>query len=142
MKKENVERLRLRLEQRRWELVSSNNRAREESREDVSGSGTLDYVDYAVHSYDKEFLLSLSSLERRELHQIEEALARMDSGDYGLCQECGEEISEKRLTAVPWARHCIECQELEEQGLLPSYHFEAMREPNPEDMGSSEEAGE
>jgi DnaK suppressor protein len=134
MKKELLAKLRTRLEKRRKELVSSNNRARVESREDISGSGTLDYVDYAVHSYDKEFLLSLSSLERRELHQIEEALARIDEGEYGLCEECGEEISEKRLKAVPWARHCIECQELEEQGLLPSYHFEVMREPNPDDF--------
>lgn len=125
MNKEKIEQLRYQMEQRRRELVSSSNRVRVESREDMSGMGTLDYVDYATHSYDKEFLMSLSSLERKELHMIEEALARMDEGDYGECQECGEAISAKRLAAVPWARHCISCQELEEQGLLPSYHFEA-----------------
>jgi len=100
-----LESIQVQLEQRRSKLVSSSRRYSEEN------------------SYDKDFLLSLSSLERKELHLIEEAMARIIDGSYGTCQECGEAISPKRLEAVPWARHCLKCQELEEQGLLPSYHF-------------------
>jgi len=117
-----LESIQVQLEQRRSKLVSSSRRYREEAREDRTGEAN-DLIDYAVNSYDKDFLLSLSSLERKELHLIEEAMARIIDGSYGTCQECGEAISPKRLEAVPWARHCLKCQELEEQGLLPSYHF-------------------
>ena len=114
------------LERRRAEITDSYKRARATSQNASRDNGALDMIDYAVDSYAKEFLLSLSNMERKELHLIEEALARIGAGErggYGLCQECGTRISEKRLRAVPWARHCIKCQELEEQGLLPSYHF-------------------
>ncbi len=111
------------LEQRRAEITASYQRTRAASQNAGREDGALDMIDYAVDSYAKEFLLSLSNMERRELHLIEEALARIEDGGYGLCQECGTEISHKRLRVVPWARHCIECQELEEQGLLPSYQF-------------------
>ena len=117
-----LESIQVQLEQRRSKLVSSSRRYSEEAREDRPGEAN-DLIDYAVNSYDKDFLLSLSSLERKELHLIEEAMARIIDGSYGTCQECGEAISPKRLEAVPWARHCLKCQELEEQGLLPSYHF-------------------
>jgi DnaK suppressor protein len=49
---------------------------------------------------------------------IEEALDRLAEGTFGECINCGEEITPKRLDAIPWAPHCIRCQELQEQGLL------------------------
>ena len=76
--------------------------------------GSEDSVDYAVKSYTKEFLLSLSDMERRVLHLVEESLARLRRGEYGDCQECGKPISEKRLQAIPWTPLCIQCQELQE----------------------------
>ena len=100
-----------------------------------SADGIEDYVDYAVSSYTKEFLLSLSDLERKQLHLIEDALNRLSGGNYGMCQACGKDVSKKRLEAVPWARHCIECQELEEQGLLPSFHFGTSETEDEEDEG-------
>ena len=45
------------------------------------------------------------------LKSIQEALKRMDRGEYGECVRCGEDINEKRLLAVPWATLCIQCQE-------------------------------
>ncbi len=84
-------------------------------------SGTEDYIDYAVNSYAKEFLLSLTEMDRKQLLLVEEALRRIDRGEYGRCQQCGEEISRKRLEVAPWARHCVRCQQLEEKGLLPQY---------------------
>jgi DnaK suppressor protein len=86
-------------------------------------NGTEDYVDYAVNSYAREFLLSLTELDRKHLLLVEEALNRIDRGEYGYCQQCGEDISPKRLEVQPWARHCVRCQELEEKGLLPQFPF-------------------
>lgn len=88
-------------------------------------NGTEDYIDYAVSSYAKEFLLSLSELDRKQLLLVQEALRRIDRGEYGLCLQCGQEIPRKRLEVAPWVRHCVRCQELEEQGLLPQSPYPA-----------------
>jgi RNA polymerase-binding transcription factor len=80
--------------------------------------GTDDIVDRANNSYNREFLFSLSNNERQMLMLVDEALARMDDGAYGNCTNCGQQISRLRLEAVPWARFCIDCQELKEKGLL------------------------
>jgi DnaK suppressor protein len=52
------------------------------------------------------------------LQNVENALSRINEGSYGECANCGNEIETKRLEAVPWARHCLECQELMERGQL------------------------
>ena len=80
--------------------------------------GTEDIVDRANNSYNREFMFSLSDTERQLLIQVDEALGRMDAGTFGSCIHCGRQIGEKRLEAVPWARYCIDCQELKEKGLL------------------------
>ena len=77
-----------------------------------------DPADKASNSYTKELLFSQSTNERNILRLIEEALDRISEGSYGECINCGEEISQKRLDAIPWTPHCIRCQELLEQGLL------------------------
>jgi DnaK suppressor protein len=98
-------------------------------------NGTEDYVDYAVNSYAREFLLSLTEMDRKHLLLVEDALNRIDRGEFGYCQQCGEDINVKRLEVQPWARHCVRCQELEEKGLLPQATFhvsdddEAAEEP-------------
>lgn len=77
-----------------------------------------DLADKAANSYTKEFLFSQSNHDRFMLQLVTEALTRIDTGSYGECIHCGGEMQQKRLEAVPWARHCIPCQELQEQGLL------------------------
>ena len=67
---------------------------------------------------DRELMFSLSDAERTTLLQIENALLRMDEGTYGRCANCGQTINVLRLEAVPWARFCIDCQELAEKGIL------------------------
>jgi DnaK suppressor protein len=89
-------------------------RAGQESADD----GTEDIVDRANNSYNRELMFSISDSERIMLLQVEEALKRMDEGTYGRCANCGQSISIPRLQAVPWARFCIDCQELAEKGLL------------------------
>jgi DnaK suppressor protein len=49
---------------------------------------------------------------------IDEAFNRMNDGAYGVCTNCGTTIGEKRLQAVPWTPFCIDCQELQEKGML------------------------
>jgi DnaK suppressor protein len=87
--------------------------------QEMSDEGAEDLVDRANSAYNREFMLSLSGSELEILKEIEGALERIDAGSYGICSACQEKIAAKRLQAVPWARYCIECQELAEQGLLP-----------------------
>src|SRR5713101_9516341 len=79
---------------------------------------TQDPADMAANAYTKELLVSMSANDRHLLQLIDEALERIDDGEYGECTNCGKPIQEKRLEAVPWARHCLPCQDLNERGLL------------------------
>ena len=79
---------------------------------------TQDPADKASNSYTKELLFSQSTNDRFILQLVEEALQRIHEGEYGYCAHCGKEVQPKRLEAVPWARHCIVCQDLQERGLL------------------------
>jgi len=74
-----------------------------------------DVVDKAESSYTKEFLLSLSDAERRQLALIDDALRRLQGKEFGLCQMCGTPISKKRLGALPWTAYCIDCEQKQEQ---------------------------
>jgi DnaK suppressor protein len=79
---------------------------------------TQDVADMAVESYTKDFLFGKSSGDRHILQLIQEALDRIEDKSYGECANCGNEIQPKRLEAVPWALLCIQCQGLQEKGLL------------------------
>jgi DnaK suppressor protein len=70
-----------------------------------------DSADRADENYLKEFLFSLSANDRRLLRMVESALLRIQEGDFGQCVSCGNLIEAKRLQAVPWASHCLGCQE-------------------------------
>lgn len=80
--------------------------------------GTQDLADKASSAYTKEFLYSLSNADREILRRVDEALQRIVRGKFGSCGECEEELNKKRLEAVPWASHCIACQEKIEKGVL------------------------
>jgi DnaK suppressor protein len=74
-----------------------------------------DAIDQASVESDREFSLRLQDRERRMLHKIEEAIARVETGSYGLCEACGVDIDERRLMARPVATHCIDCKTEQEQ---------------------------
>src|SRR5687767_5051707 len=80
--------------------------------------GIQDLADKAASAYSKELNFSLSDAERNLLMLIDEAFNRMKAGTYAICTNCGVEIGEKRLQAVPWTPYCIDCQELQEKGML------------------------
>lgn len=86
--------------------------------QEAADEGSDDIVDRANNSYNREFMFSLSDNEREILRLVDRALARIEEGTYGTCRNCSRHIGPPRLLAVPWARYCIDCQELAEQGLL------------------------
>jgi DnaK suppressor protein len=76
---------------------------------------TGDAADAAGANDVKEMALNLQETEKRSLARIDEALARIEEGTYGQCDECGGTIPEKRMLAMPQAKYCVSCQEKLEQ---------------------------
>jgi RNA polymerase-binding protein DksA len=87
------------------------------------GSGNLSHVplhmaDLASDAFDQTVTLSLLENEEQTLREISAALARIDAGTFGECEECGRQITMERLQALPYARHCITCaRQLERNGM-------------------------
>ena len=117
MDKKKLEYFRKRLEVRQQELRRTVSRIEQDGRTVDEGSAQ-DIADRAASSYTKEFLFHQSNNDRQLLAMVESALDRIRQGSFGECISCGKEINAKRLEAVPWTRHCIECQEKLEQGIL------------------------
>jgi len=117
MDKKKLELFKKRLLSKQNELLRSVTESEKHGRE-ADEEATQDIADKAANSYTKEFLFHLSDENRRVLQLISEALERMKSGSYGLCPECEQEVQQKRLEAMPWARHCIGCQEKQDNGEL------------------------
>ena len=73
-----------------------------------------DVGDQALMDLDRELGISLMEMRNRKRQAIDEALTRLNEGTYGICAECGIEVSEKRLEAVPFAKLCVQCQSRQE----------------------------
>jgi DnaK suppressor protein len=84
----------------------------------VDDAETPDPVDLAVRNYSKNVMLAVSENETKKLTLIDEAVLRVEDKEYGSCMNCEKAINAKRLAAIPWARYCLNCQELLEKGLL------------------------
>jgi len=117
MDKKRLEYYKKKLLTRRDELVKTIVRTEEEGRQ-ADDDPTVDLADKAANSYTKEFLFGQTNTDRTVLNMIDEALKRIRNNEYGTCANCQEEMQQKRLDAVPWAKHCISCQEKMEQGAL------------------------
>jgi DnaK suppressor protein len=85
---------------------------------DAGADGALDPADEASVNYNKEFWYALSDADRKIMRLIDEALRSIQNKTFGECSHCGKPIQRKRLEAVPWARHCLECQDLQDRGLI------------------------
>jgi len=77
---------------------------------DVSGHAQH-MADVATDMYDREFSLGLASNDRELLYKVDEALMRIDNGEYGACEGCGKAIAIARIKAIPYAKNCLGCQE-------------------------------
>lgn len=70
-----------------------------------------DLADQATGNNEVHIQLKLKQTDAKILQAIEEALARLEKGNFGICRDCGEPISSARLSAIPWTRVCITCKE-------------------------------
>lgn len=117
MDKKRLDYYKKKLQARREELLKTIARTEEEGRS-ADDDPTVDLADKAANSYTKEFLFGQTNTDRATLALIDEALDRIKNNAYGQCESCETELQQKRLEAVPWARHCTACQEKQEQGLI------------------------
>ena len=113
---------RLLLEKRR-ELLGNVSKiegeALRQSRLDASGdlsSMPIHMADLGTDNFEQEFSLDLMDSERRLLVEIEDALHRIETGTYGICEGTGKPISKARLEAQPWARYSVEYAKMVEEG--------------------------
>ena len=116
MRERELERFRAALERKRADLLQGVRSALADAGSEAEGEPDLG--DRALSTTSQEILFQLSGEERAVLRLVDEALARIEDGTYGTCVHCGRPIQPARLEAVPWARHCIECQELQDRGEL------------------------
>jgi DnaK suppressor protein len=70
-----------------------------------------DEGDLSQQSHEEWIFLNRNTLDMKLLREVQQALHRFEAGTYGICHECEEPISAKRLDAVPWALYCVTCQE-------------------------------
>lgn len=96
-----------------------NNIAKDASKSQRDSSGDISsyayhMADVATDHYDREFSMNIATSEQKVLLDIEDALKRIEDGSYGCCVECGKSIPMRRLKALPYAQHCLACQQKQE----------------------------
>ena len=109
--------LRAILEERRREIMSEVQGRMRDVRAEGAGSavqGVLDAAESSELDIQDDIEFALIQMKAETLNKIEEALRRLEESTYGYCFECGEEISEKRLRALPFAVRCKDCEEARE----------------------------
>jgi DnaK suppressor protein len=114
MRKREREKFRTLLMQIRKDVTREIQLDMKEGREGEAGDGR-DTYDIASDERDREINLLLGDRERKKLEQVDDALQRLDAGEYGECEECGGEIASGRLEAMPFSRLCVTCQSEFEQ---------------------------
>jgi DnaK suppressor protein len=106
------------LEGRRRELQAEVQGKMRDVREEGTWGGKLNEVLDAVESSEadiqEDIEFALIQMKSETLNKINDALARLEHGNYGYCFDCGEEIAEKRLRALPFAVRCKDCEEAKE----------------------------
>ena len=117
MNRKQVEKYQKLLEAKRAELLTRVQVARARVKEG-SGEDAPDLGDRALSTQTRDLSYRLTIGERDILKRIDDALDRIETQSYGECLNCGKKVQQGRLNAVPWARHCIACQELQDLGRL------------------------
>ena len=120
MKESIIEKIRARLVERRKQIftdveqISTHSLSRNDELSGDLSIMPIHMADVGSDNYEKEFALDIIEGENQELREIDEALARMNDGSFGVCALCGEAIPWQRLSALPYARLCIDCKRKEE----------------------------
>jgi DnaK suppressor protein len=104
------------LEERRREMLAEVHEKMRDVRAEGAGEnqGVLDAAEASEADIQDDIEFALIQMKSETLHKINEALARLDEGTFGYCFECGDEISERRLRALPFAVRCKDCEEARE----------------------------
>jgi DnaK suppressor protein len=107
---------------KRDELLNNVNQMEDEAlRRSLQSSGDLSSMpihmaDLGSDNFEQDLAVGLMNGERRLLHQIDDALDRVEQGTYGICQGTGKPIPKARLRAMPWAKYCIDYERMVEEG--------------------------
>ncbi len=81
------------------------------NRDAITIEKSADALDEVQHASERELAIRNLDRESNLLRMVRSALRRVDDGSFGVCLHCEEEISPKRMAALPWAPYCIQCQE-------------------------------
>jgi DnaK suppressor protein len=107
------------LQRTRRRILDSTERAAAEIEAMRSADRDPEFEEGAQREHEQYTLSRLTETQRREVDQIDAAIARIDAGEYGICRECGQEIEPRRLQALPYAVLCAEDAQREEQRTTP-----------------------
>ena len=104
------------LKEKRDEILSSINKENAGDVAEIESENVIgDIVDTANVALEQQIMTKLDEKEMEKLHDMTEALKRIEEGVYGKCVHCGKDIEEKRLMAIPEAKKCIACKSAEEK---------------------------
>jgi DnaK suppressor protein len=126
MRKAFLKKARETLQEMRGTLLRNVQQELHEGREQSKDEG-MDTYDLASDARDREISLILTDRDRDKLQAIDDALARIDEGSYGVCESCESDIAEGRLEALPFTRLCINCQAEREKEARTMKRFEEDR---------------
>jgi RNA polymerase-binding protein DksA len=99
-------------------------------------------ADAGSDNFEQEFSLDLMDSEKNMLKEINDALGRIGEGTFGVCEGKGESIPKARLNAIPWARYCVACAEMQEKGHQFGGEADESGEIPPYEAGTEPEADE
>jgi DnaK suppressor protein len=105
------------LQRRRSVILETTRRAQQEIDALRSAERDPEFEEGAQVEHEEYTLRSVTDAQRKQLELIDAALARIESGDYGFCQDCGIDISARRLEALPFALYCTDCATRRERGI-------------------------
>jgi DnaK suppressor protein len=126
MRKAFLKKAREALESMRSQLLRNVRQDLSEGRDQTKDEG-MDTYDLASDARDREISHILTDRDRGKLDAIDEAISRVEDGSYGLCEDCGAEIAEGRLQALPFTRLCVTCQGDRERESRMNKRFEEDR---------------
>ncbi|TMA37673.1 MAG: TraR/DksA family transcriptional regulator [Deltaproteobacteria bacterium] len=138
MRKAFLKKARETLQEMRTQLLRNVQAELHEGREQSKDEG-MDTYDLASDARDREINFILTDREREKLQAIDEALARVEEGSYGVCESCESDIAEGRLEALPFTRLCINCQAEREREARINKRFEEDRTYRRLSTGDSDE---
>jgi len=138
MRKAFLKKARETLESMRAQMLKNVQQELQEGRDQNKDEG-MDTYDLASDARDREISHILNDRDRGKLEAIDEALARVDDGTYGLCEDCEAEIAEGRLQALPFTRLCVTCQSDRERESRINKRYEEDRSTRRLGIGDTDE---